>query len=253
VRVLLIRLFAALAAAVCVSAQAETTVFPTNAYGVAGPIPSPGNLTDLVGAPDPNTLVQFDPGDLGFLRFGQDITGVSTGMGNMSLLFNIASAAPATSGSAAGSVFVSVLLGNIVDTPAGGLSFTLANTPGLTAPNGSGSIFEFTQVPGGTTGLFEVSTNSFVAGCAAIGGCNTIVIGTSGLGAAGGSTFTDGGTLAFSSVVAASPEPGTWFLMILGFAGLSYRLKHRRARAGNGLPALDAAAPRSAAMCALHA
>ncbi|MEO0833883.1 MAG: hypothetical protein AAFY13_11360 [Pseudomonadota bacterium] len=223
-RTLFLSLIVGFAAGFCGPAVAETTIFPTNAYGVAGPIPEPGNLTDLVGAPDPDTRVRFDPGDLGFLRFGQDISGTSTSMGNASLLFNIASSVP----SASGAIYVSVLLGNIIETPGGGLDFTLATTPGLTAPDGSGSIFEFTEVPGGTTGLFEVNTDSFVAACAGIGGCNTIVIGTSGLGLVGGSTFVDGGTLTFSSVVAATPEPDTWFFMILGFAGLGHRLKRQR-------------------------
>lgn len=214
-------------------AQAETTIFPTNSFGVAGPIPTPDNLGDLVGPPSAGTSVRFDPGDLGFLQFDNDITGVVAGMPSMSLLFNIASAVP----SASGPTYVSVLLGNIGPGAFGGLTFTQAATGGFTAPDGSASIFEFTQVTG--TGVFEVSTSAFVSGCLAIGGCNTIVIGTSGLGAAGGSSFADGGTLTFSSVVAASPEPATWILMILGFAGVASRLKNQRRQDGAGLSSLQ--------------
>jgi len=236
---IVIALTALIAAMATPTAVAETTVFPINSFGVAGPIPTPGNLGDLVGEPTPGTTVRFDPGDLGFLQFDADITGVVAGTPNMSLLFNIASAVP----SASGATYVSVLLGNIAANGFGGLTFTQAATGGFTAPDGSAWIFEFTDVTSGGTGLFEINTDSFVDGCLSIGGCNTIVIGTSGLGAAGGSAFVDGGTLTFSSVVAASPEPGTWFLMIAGFMGLACRLKHLARIGGRGMQSADAFCP----------
>jgi len=207
-------------------ARAETTFFPVGSFGVAGPIPTPGNFSDLVGSPpDPATAVRFDPGDLGFLLFDTAIVSNSSGAADARLLFNVISSLP----SASGDNFISVLLGNIANNAAGTLVFTIATTPGLTTPDGGGSIFQFTQVNG--TGIFSVSTDVFVPGCQAIGGCNTIVIGTSGLGAAGGGSFIDGGTLTFSSVVASSPEPAVWLMMILGFAALARRAKVERKNA----------------------
>ncbi len=199
-------------------AYGETSFFPTNSFGVAGPIPTPGNLGDLVGPPDAGTAVRFDPGDLGFLAFETDITGISTGAPNTNLIFNIISAIP----SSTGEVFLSFLLGNI----GAGPSFVRAPTAGLVAPNGADSIFQFVEAP--STGVFTVDTSAFLAGCASIGGCNSIVIGTSGLGAAGGGSFVDGGTLTFSSVIAASPEPSTWAFMIIGFMVLAFKAKQER-------------------------
>lgn len=205
--------------------RAETTLFPANSFGVAGPIPTPPNLGDLVGPPMAGTAVTFDPGDLGFLMFDMDISGAITGTPNLGIRFNITSAIASGSGDS----FISVLLGNIGPTgPGGGLAFAIATTPGLTDPNGAASIFQFTQIDG--AGIFTVDTTAFVAGCLAIGGCNTIVIGTSGLGAAGGGAFADGGTLTFSSVIAASPEPSTWALMIMGFFGVAWQAKAQRRR-----------------------
>ena len=217
--------------ALCLLVAAQTTpaaadtFFPNGAFGVAGPIPTPGNINDLVGAPSPSTAVRFDPGDLGFLRFDVDISGISTNVSNLSLLFNIASAVPASS---TGDVYLSVLLGNIAPNAGGVLTFTRAATADFTTPNGASSIFEFTQIsPGAST--FELRTDSFVSGCLAIGGCNSIVIGTSGLGAAGGGAFIDGGTVTFSSIIARSPEPAVWAMMIVGFGLVAGQMKrHRR-------------------------
>lgn len=225
-RLIISAAIAILACSPTFSAHAETTLFPNASFGVAGPIPSPGNLSDLVGPSTPGTAVTFDPGDLGFLRFDSDITAPGPAMPNLGILFNIVSAVPSNSGQ----LYVSVLLGNIAAGAGGGLTFTRAVTAGFSTPDGDSSIFQFTEVPG--TGTFAVSTDAFVSACADIGGCNTIVIGTSGLGAAGGGSFLDGGTLTFASVVAASPEPGTWFLMILGFLGIAWRAKHEKY--GNG-------------------
>jgi len=210
-----------------ISARAEVTLFPDGAFGVAGPIPTPVNITDLVGPTAPGTSVTFDPGDLGFLRFDGNITDPGNNVPNLGILFNIISAVP----SATNDLYISVLLGNIAPTGGGGLTFTRSVTAGFQTPNGNPSIFQFTQVPG--TGTFNVNTDAFVDACGAIGGCNSIVVGTSGLGAAGGGSFLDGGTLTFSSVVAASPEPGVWLLMILGFVGVALRAKaDRRHRQG---------------------
>ncbi len=204
-------------------ANADTTLFPTNSFGVTGPIPTPGNLSDLVGPPTAGTEVTFDPGDLGFLLFDEDITGVVAGVPSLNVRFDVVSAVP----SGSGDLYVSVLLGNIGPTGAGGsLAFSIANTPGFQTPGGAPSIFQFTEVPG--TGFFSINTDAFLSGCDAIGGCNTIVIGTSGLGAAGGGSFIDGGTLTFASVVAASPEPSSWALMLIGFFGIAWKMKANR-------------------------
>ena len=202
--------------------HADTTLFPIDTFGVAGPIPTPGNIADLEGAPSAGTAVRFDPGDLGFLMFDQELTGLTTGVENLGIQFNITDFVPAAS---TGRAFVSVLLGNITFNPT---SFQLAPTAGLTTPDGDASLFQFTEV--GSTGIFTVDTTAFAAGCQAIGGCNTIVIGTSGLGAAGGGSFLDGGTLTFSSVIATSPEPDVWAFMIMGFFAIAMQLKARRQR-----------------------
>lgn len=214
--------FAMLGVGVFESAYAESTFFPIDTFGVAGPIPTPANISDLEGPPTAGVSVTFDPGDLGFILFDEDISGATTPLPNAGLIFNIISSVP----SASGDTFVSFLLGNIADDGAG-LAFTIAPTGSFVAPDGSDSIFQFTQLPG--AGLFTLSTDAFVPACNTIGGCNTIVLGTSGLGAAGGSSFTDGGTLSFASVVASSPEPASWALMILGFLGVARQMKtHRR-------------------------
>lgn len=223
-------------------AHAETTLFPANSFGVAGPIPTPPNIGDLVGEPVAGTAVTFDPGDLGFLMFGDDISGVVAGTSALNLQFDIVSAVP----SGSGDLYVSVILGNIGPTGAGGgLAFTIAPTTGLTNLNGAPSIFEFTQVPG--TGIFSVPTDTFASGCSTIGGCNTIVIGTSGFGATSTGGAIDGGTLTFAAVVAASPEPTSWALMILGFFGVAWRLKLQRAHGLTGSSSFKALTPHLAA------
>lgn len=132
--------------------------------------------------------------------------------------------------------------------------FTLAPATGsarLTVSFGSynnGSpIFLLTQnVNAGAT--LTVS-NLFQRGCSALGGCDFIFITTTRQrGGAPGAVVdyvsVNGET---TEVTAPTPEPSTWALMILGFAGLAGRLKSRRAASArrpyspsstNGSPAM---------------
>ena len=208
-------------------AKADTSFFPIDSFGVAGPIPTPGNIADLEG----NTVggavsVRFDPGDLGFLMFDTDLSGTVAGTAPARLLFEIVSALPSPGGaSGAGSSYISLLLGNIAQNGAGNLFFDRAPVDGLTAPNGAGSIFQYTEV--NNTGIFSVTLDPFFSGCQSIGGCNAIVFGTSGTSAVGG-PFSSGGSLTFASVVAASPEPSVWMLMIFGFVAIALQAKRQR-------------------------
>ena len=75
--------------------------------------------------------------------------------------------------------------------------------------------------------------NLFQRGCAALGGCDYIFITTTRqTGAAPGATVdyvSVNGQV--TDVAAPTPEPATWALMIMGFAGVAWRLKAlRRAR-----------------------
>lgn len=72
--------------------------------------------------------------------------------------------------------------------------------------------------------------NLFQKGCSALGGCDFILIQTTR--ARNGAT---GATVDYVSVngettevAAPSPEPSTWAMMILGFAGVAWRLKAQR-------------------------
>ena len=72
--------------------------------------------------------------------------------------------------------------------------------------------------------------NLFQRGCSALGGCDFILITTTRQ--TGGAT---GATVDYVSVngevtdvTAPTPEPSVWAMMILGFAGIAWRLKARR-------------------------
>lgn len=72
--------------------------------------------------------------------------------------------------------------------------------------------------------------NLFKKGCSALGGCDFIFI--TGTKAKGGAT---GATVDYVSVngaptdvTAPTPEPSVWAMMLIGFAGIAWRLKARR-------------------------
>lgn len=114
-----------------------------------------------------------------------------------------------------------------------GTTFTSAVAAGQLAPNGAATANIYAQVT--AAGLVTIFTDPFLASCQAIGGCNALVFGNSTFSAAG-SFFR------ISSLVAATPEPSTWAMMMLGFAGVAMRMKAlRRRRSETGSPALSAA------------
>ena len=74
-----------------------------------------------------------------------------------------------------------------------------------------------------TNGVNEITSAALSGYCVSIGGCDIVI-----LQAAGGGT-----TFAVDRVLARTPEPSAWALMILGFAGVAWRLKAtRKKRAG---------------------
>ena len=125
------------------------------------------------------------------------------------LFFNFTQVSP-------GTTYLWVRLGNW-----NGATFASAAAAGQTAPNGGATVNVYAQV--GAAGLVTVFLDPFLASCQSIGGCNALVFGNS--------TFSANGSFfRLSSLVASTPEPSAWALMMLGFAGLAARMKAARAR-----------------------
>jgi len=102
-----------------------------------------------------------------------------------------------------------------------GATFTSAISAGQTAPNGGATANVYAQVTG--TGLVTIFLDPFLTSCQSIGGCNALVFGNS--------TFSANGSFyRLSSLVAATPEPSAWALMLIGFAGIAARMKASRRR-----------------------
>ncbi|MCB2097605.1 MAG: PEP-CTERM sorting domain-containing protein [Parvularculaceae bacterium] len=105
-----------------------------------------------------------------------------------------------------------------------GTTFTSAASTGQTAPGGGATTNVYAQVS--ATGLVTVFLDPFLTSCQSIGGCNALVFGNSSL-SANGSFFR------LSTLVAATPEPSAWALMMIGFAGVAMRMKARRGNGGS--------------------
>jgi len=105
-----------------------------------------------------------------------------------------------------------------------GTTFTNANSSGQLAPTGGATGNVYAQITG--AGLVTIFSAPFSASCLAIGGCNAVVFGNS--------TFSAGGSFfSISSLVAATPEPSVWAMMMVGFFSIAMRLKALRRRSDN--------------------
>lgn len=101
-----------------------------------------------------------------------------------------------------------------------GATFTNAAAPGLLGPTGLPTANIYVRITG--PGTYYLNTAAFGASCTLLGGCNSILFGNS--------TFSAAGSTFQLSMVGATPEPQAWALMILGFAGVAFRLKQTRRR-----------------------
>lgn len=120
----------------------------------------------------------------------------------------------------ASTTYVFVRLGNF----SGGV-FTNANASGPPFLPGFPTNNLYAQVTG--TGPLTLLLDRFATSCAAIGGCNALIVGNSGFSAAGSS-------FRISTLTASTPEPAAWALMMLGFGAVAWRMK--AARRGAGAP-----------------
>lgn len=202
------RLIGAVAAAAALGASAEAAVstYPASVFQASGGT----NAGNLVGN-NPATARLNRSRTIG-LAYGGDITG-------QRLLFNITSVTNNTT-------YLFVQFGNW-----DGSAFTGASGAGLVDPNGAPTPFAFAQVT--APGLITIFGDAFAASCLSIGGCNAVMFGNSGLSAAASS-------FRLSTLVAATPEPSAWALIMLGFAGVASRMKSLRRRHGPA-PAVSAA------------
>lgn len=118
----------------------------------------------------------------------------------------------------ASTTYVFVRLGRF----SGGV-FTNANAAGPAFLPGFPTINLYAQVTG--PGPLTLLLDPFAASCAAIGGCNALILGNSGFSAAGSS-------FRISTLTASTPEPAAWALMMMGFGAVAWRMKtNRRGRA----------------------
>lgn len=196
---------AALLAAVG-GAKAATTVYPGSVFQNAG-VAQPNRLI----GDTPATSARFTRGDSVGVYYGADIS-------HFTLSIEVTQLRPRTT-------WLTVQVGRYV---AG--VFTPAVIPGLLNPVGGATNLLF--VPITATGTIYVSTLAFDAACQALGGCNAARLGNS--------TFSQTGARFDISNVGATPEPGAWALMILGFVGVAARLKAARRKA-RAEPALQTA------------
>lgn len=111
--------------------------------------------------------------------------------------------------------------------------------------NGSPIFVDTKSVNAG--GVLTVN-NLFQQGCSALGGCDFIFITTTRArrGATGATVDYVNVNGVATEVTAPTPEPSTWALMIMGFAGLAFRLKAARG-AYRGSP--SSSAKGALAMC----
>lgn len=182
-------------------AKAATTIYPVSVFQNLGVT----QANRLVGD-TPTTSARFARGDSVGLDYGADIS-------HFALSIQITQLQPRTT-------WLTIQVGRFVS----GV-FTPAVIPGLLDPLGGATNLLFVAATG--TGLITVNTLAFDAACQSLGGCNSARIGNS--------TFSQLGARFDVSTVGATPEPQAWALMIIGFAGLAWRLK--RARLSQKVPA----------------
>lgn len=94
--------------------------------------------------------------------------------------------------------------------------------------NNGSPIFVDTKIV--NAGSVLTTNNLFQRGCSALGGCDFIYITTSRQrnGATGATVDYVSVNGAPTDVTAPTPEPSIWAMMILGFAGIAWRLKSQR-------------------------
>lgn len=114
----------------------------------------------------------------------------------------------------ASTTYVFVRLGRLV----GGV-FTNANAAGTATPLGGATTNLYAQLTG--PGPLMLLLDPFAASCAALGGCNALIVGNSTFSAAGSS-------FRLSVLTASTPEPGAWALMMMGFGAVAWRMKAAR-------------------------
>jgi hypothetical protein len=207
------RVLLALAAAVlgagAAPASAAVSQFPTSVFQSAGGS-APNNL--LGNTPATTTLFNRGATPLG-LGFASPI---ETAILHERLTLNVTSVSASTT-------YVFVRLGRLT----GGV-FTSATASGPAFLPGFPTINLYSQVTG--TGPLTLILDPFAASCAALGGCNALIIGNSGFSAAGSS-------FRLSVLTASTPEPATWALMIMGFGAVAWRMKAARVGRGALTPA----------------
>lgn len=185
------------------AAQAEISsfsIFPQRGFQTAG---STTNAGAVIGGGNAATVATFNGGGLVILDFGEDITDHT---------FTISA-----TGAPGGPATVGI---RFIFTSPGPLAFPLDGffVDGSPPPGGfflGPSAADFVLTIDGP-GEFVVPSGIFTGACNSIGGCNSVVINT---------TSATGFT---ASIISSAPEPATWMLMIIAFAGVGARLKHIR-------------------------
>ncbi len=196
----LVALAAAVMAAGLAPASAAITQFPTSVFQQAGG--SGGN--NLIGNTPATALFNRGATPLG-LGFANPIQ--TNAIIGERITINVTTASASTT-------YVFVRLGRLV----GGV-FTNANAVGTTTPLGGATTNLYALVTG--TGPLTLLLDPFAASCAALGGCNALIIGNSTFSAVGSS-------FRLSTLTGATPEPAAWALMMMGFGAVAWRMKAAR-------------------------
>ncbi len=202
----LLALAAAAFAAGLAPASAEVSQFPTSVFQSAAGS-GPNNL--LGNTPATTTLFNRGATPLG-LGFANPLQ--TNAIIGERITIDVTTVSASTT-------YVFVRLGRLV----GGV-FTSANAAGTTTPLGGATTNLYALVTG--TGPLTLLLDPFEASCAALGGCNALIIGNSTFSAAGSS-------FRLSVLTGSTPEPGAWALMMLGFGAVAWRMK--AARRGRGV------------------
>lgn len=182
-------------------ASAAVTQFPTSVFQSA-PGSGPNNL--LGNTPATTTLFNRGATPLG-LGFASPIQ--TNAIIGERLTLSVTTVSASTT-------YVFVRLGRL----AAGV-FTSANATGTTTPVGGATTNLYAQVTG--AGPLTLLLDPFQTSCAALGGCNALIIGNSTFSAAGSS-------FRLSVLTGATPEPAAWALLMMGFGAVAWRMKTAR-------------------------